>query len=380
MHAWRLLRLSDNQTILNVEAKNEKEIIKRGKRPGAVTFPRHPLKRAIVIAETIWSSNGGEPYDIIDVAKSVNMSPTSSSFITLLASSYRYGLTEGSPSTKVISLTDIGRNIVAPSYDSNVNGNIRKALLNSEVFRKVLLLFDRKPLPREDILKNTLMRPVDSGGFGIPKEDVNEFIKVFNQNIEDYDLVQSIRNARYLRLDNLAKAEIVQQETSDEQTAETSADIIHQDDEVAVKTQETLRPKVFISHSKNKKILDQIKQMLEFGEFDYEIAEEDESTSIPIPEKVFGLMRKCNCAVINVSADEQEKHDDGSYDINQNVLIEIGAAFLAYDRRVILLLDRRMQLPSNLQGLYLSYYEGDELSWHTGMKLQKALTEFRNNI
>ena len=89
-------------------------------------------------------------------------------------------------------------------------------------------------------------------------------------------------------------------------------------------------------------------------------------------------MRECNCAVINVSADEQEKREDGSYGVNQNVLIEIGAAFLQYDKKVILLVDKRVRLPSNLQGLYRSHYEGDELSWETGMKLQEALTKFRD--
>jgi len=107
------------------------------------------------------------------------------------------------------------------------------------------------------------------------------------------------------------------------------------------------------------------------------IAEERETTAIPIPEKVFGLMRGCDCAIINVSADEQEKREDGTYGINQNVLIEIGAAFLMYNKKVILLVDKRVELPSNLQGLYRCEYKGDELTFNTAMKLQKALSEFR---
>src|SRR5207245_928739 len=106
-------------------------------------------------------------------------------------------------------------------------------------------------------------------------------------------------------------------------------------------------PSLFVSHSKNKRIRDQIKEILEFGQFQYRIAVETETTAIPIPEKVFGLMRDCNCAIINVSADESEKRDDSSYGVNPNVLIEIGGAFLAYNRRVILLADRRVKLPSN---------------------------------
>src|SRR5207247_3318663 len=83
-------------------------------------------------------------------------------------------------------------------------------------------------------------------------------------------------------------------------------------------------PTVFVSHSKNKRILTQIKEILDFGQFDHRIAVETETTAIPIPDKVFGLMRECNCAIINVSADETEKGDDGAYGVNPNVLTEIG--------------------------------------------------------
>jgi predicted nucleotide-binding protein len=90
-------------------------------------------------------------------------------------------------------------------------------------------------------------------------------------------------------------------------------------------------------------------------------------------------MRECNCAIINISADEREKTDGGTYRVNQNVLIEIGAAYLAYNQKVILLTDKRVPLPSNLQGLYRLEYEGDELTWTAGLKLQKALTGFRKS-
>ena len=141
-------------------------------------------------------------------------------------------------------------------------------------------------------------------------------------------------------------------------------------------------PRVFISHSKNKKIVDQIKQMLEFGKFEYEVAEERETAAIPISEKVFGSMSRCNCAIINISADEEKRQPDSSFGLNENVLTETGAAYLHYDRRVILLVDSRLRdkLPSNIKGLYALFYEGDQLSWDMGMKLQKSLTEFRERL
>jgi predicted nucleotide-binding protein len=73
-----------------------------------------------------------------------------------------------------------------------------------------------------------------------------------------------------------------------------------------------------------------------------------------------------------VTADEQNKSGD-AYSINTNVLIEIGAAFVLYDQGVILVWDRRLKVPSNLQGLYRIEFEGNELSFATGTKLARAV-------
>ncbi|OLE90606.1 MAG: hypothetical protein AUF79_09735 [Crenarchaeota archaeon 13_1_20CM_2_51_8] len=359
---------------------------KRGRKAGAIYFPRYTLKDVLSIAEVIWTQNVGNPFDILDVAKSVGQSPTSSGFITRLAASFRYGLTEGSPTTKKITLTALGSSIAGPTADTDVNAQLRKALLFSPIFQKVYSWMDRKPIPREDVFRNTLMKPSELGGFGVPKEDVEDFVKVFMQNIADYRLADDVQNIRYLRLDKLSPPESAVGETEPrtdepfEPTLEGTQAISKVGVGQTHSTPPPVTPRVFISHSKNTKILGQLKQMLKFGGFDAEVAQERETTAIPIPEKIFNGMRKCDCAVINVSADEQEKRDGDTYGINQNVLIEIGGAFLLYDRKVILLVDKRIKLPSNLQGLSILYYDGDELSWDTGMRLQDALTGFRSKL
>jgi predicted nucleotide-binding protein len=133
--------------------------------------------------------------------------------------------------------------------------------------------------------------------------------------------------------------------------------------------------RVFISHSKNKEIVEQIKTMLNVAEVPFDIAVEHESTAIPVPEKVFSAMRNCTAAIICVTADHAPV--DSNFQLNQNVLIEIGAAFVLYDRRVILVWDKRLPVPSNLQGLYRCEFEGSELSWSRGMKLMEAVKQFK---
>ncbi len=143
--------------------------------------------------------------------------------------------------------------------------------------------------------------------------------------------------------------------------------------------EEIERLKVFISHGKNMEIVEQVKTMLELADLEYEVAVEEEATAIPVPEKVLSAMRSCSAAVICISADDQASIENGTSHINENVLIEIGAAFVLYDRRVVLLWDKRIPTPSNLQGLYRCEFEGDELSWTAGMKLMRTVAEFKKN-
>jgi hypothetical protein len=137
------------------------------------------------------------------------------------------------------------------------------------------------------------------------------------------------------------------------------------------------RLRAFISHGKNMEIVEQVQTLLELADIDSEIAEEEETTAIPVPEKVFNAMRRCQAGIIVVSVEEGRKNETGDYTLNDNVLIEIGAAFVLYDKRVVLVWDKRLPVPSNLQGLYRCEYEGDELTLGAGMKMAKAIQQFK---
>jgi hypothetical protein len=135
--------------------------------------------------------------------------------------------------------------------------------------------------------------------------------------------------------------------------------------------------RVFISHGSNDEVVEQIEVMLDVANIEAEVAEAEETTAIPVPEKVLNSMRRCTAGIIAVTVDESRKDEDGKYTLNENVLIEIGAAFVLYDQRVVLLWDKRLAVPSNVQGLYRCEFEGDELSWKAGMKLMKAIQGFK---
>ncbi len=136
---------------------------------------------------------------------------------------------------------------------------------------------------------------------------------------------------------------------------------------------------VFITHGKNETILKQVQEIVTYGKFKPVVAQEQESTAKPVPDKVLDDMRKCKAAVIHVDADRTLFDEKGEQvvQINENVLIEIGAALALYGRNfIILLVEKGIDLPSNLQGLYECRYSGDELDMQATMKLLKAFNDF----
>ena len=137
--------------------------------------------------------------------------------------------------------------------------------------------------------------------------------------------------------------------------------------------------RVFITHGKDKKILDQVKELVAFGKFEPIVAQERETAAKPVPDKVMDEMRGCQAAVIHVAVDGKLLNQEGQEvpQINGNVLIEIGAAMALYGRNFILLVEEGVQLPSNLQGLYECRYSGDGLDMQATMKLLKAFNEFK---
>jgi len=94
-------------------------------------------------------------------------------------------------------------------------------------------------------------------------------------------------------------------------------------------------------------IVEQVKDILDLYDIDFEIAVEEETAAIPVPTKIMAAMRRCQAGIVVVTADEQNKGADG-YTINMNVLIEIGAAFVPIRPR------RDPRLGSALEGSFQS--------------------------
>jgi hypothetical protein len=140
------------------------------------------------------------------------------------------------------------------------------------------------------------------------------------------------------------------------------------------------RRRVFITHGKNRDLVEPIRKLLEYGELEPVVSVERQSVSKPVPEKVMDDMRGCGAAIIHVDADRTIEDQDGKGHVllNPNVLIEIGAAMAFYGRRFILLVREGVKLPSNLQGLYEVRYEDKTLDAAATIRLLEAIKDIKN--
>lgn len=136
---------------------------------------------------------------------------------------------------------------------------------------------------------------------------------------------------------------------------------------------------VFITHSGNMEMVAQVETLLSLADLNPVVAEKEETHAIPVPQKVLNAMHKCAAGIMIVTADDTNRDQDGVYALNHNVSIEIGAAFVLYEGKIVLLWDKRVPVPSNLQGLYRCEFEGDELSLGAGMKLMQTVKSFRTS-
>ncbi len=321
-----------------------------------------------MVKPAVWNQNAGNPFDILDVAKSIGQSPTSGRFITRLASSYRYGLTEGSPSTKVITLTPLGSSIVAPTAETDVNAQLRKALLFSPIFLKVCAWMDRKPIPREDVLRNTLMKPPDLGGFGIPKEDVDEFVRVFLENIADYGLADEVQGTRYLRLDKLSPETAVT-EVQPSKTAEALEPAQQGPQIVQSKMGQMPSPppqipkQIFVAHGKNKRPLEQLERILTRFKVPYKVAQEEPNSGRPVSLKVAELMKQCTSGVFIFTGDEETADTYGEKILrpSDNVVYELGAASVLYGNKIVIFKEDEVKFASDFSDIGYISFEKDRL-------------------
>lgn len=348
-------------------------------------FPLTSLQQAQKIASAIvdnFAADGGSPPD---VALALGISPTSSAWPALTGAAIAYGLIEGGWNANTMKLTNLGKRLVAPEAEGEDLAARREAILKPKVLRDFFEKYRRAKFPNDVIASNVLK------SMSLPADRVESGLEIIKDNGRYAGIIRETPTGPFINLDSpgvpaptatpefptqstLDAIEPASQETSTSAAATPVAAPTPAPPALAAKAN-----RVFITHGKQKAIVVQIKELLTFGSFDPVVSVEREATAIPVPEKVFEDMRSCSAGVIHVGAEGKYLDKDGTEltKLNDNVLIEIGAAMALYGKKVILLVERGVTLPSNLQGLYRCEFEGDKLEYESTMKLLKTFSQFR---
>lgn len=351
--------------------------------------PRHTIHEALRVVRALADEYGKQPTRPLDVAAAMGMKPTTGWFKTVTGASVAYGFTDGGSQADEISLTGLARRVVTPTEEGDDVAAMREALMQPRIVREFLEKYDGSKLPREDIGRNVLEQ------MGVTEKATERTLNLIVKSADELGLLTEIKGDTYVNLRSAAKPTRPDADLMYDANAEDDEEPDVPEDGDAGTTAEVnrvveavmppvapipqLNRKVFISHGKNQKIVDQVKELLAFGDFEPVVSVEKETASKPVPDKVMDDMRECGAGIINVGSEKKVIDQQGEEHLilNQNVLIEIGAAMALYQGRFILLVEKGVQLPSNLQGLYQVRYAGEELGGDATIKLLKAFNDFK---
>lgn len=345
----------------------------KGTRVSQADIPNLSLEQSLRIARSIWDNFAGKGAAPHNVALALNLSPTSGGWRNLCGASMAYGLTDGGYNASSITLTELGRRVVAPTREGDDAAALQEAALRPRLPREFFTQYDRAKFPRDDIAANVLV------GYGMPKERAEDLVSLLKANGEFVGFIRETKTGLFVALDAI---ELGRKQDAAIRVSEPAEEDNLADD--AVSSQAAVAPamhassfnnRVFITHGKNTKIMEQIKKLVMLGGFEPMVSVERQTAAKPVPTKVMDDMRACGAAIIHVGSEGVLSDKDGVEhpQINPNVLIEIGAAMALYGDRFILVVETGVTLPSNLQGLYQSRYTGDSIELDSGMKILEAL-------
>jgi predicted nucleotide-binding protein len=337
--------------------------------------PAYSLVKALKIPQSIRENYGNGPAKPLEVAQALNVAPTSSNFKMLAGASIAYGLTEGGWNAGQIVLTALANKILKPKEETHPLEGKREALLKPRVIREFLIKYNDNAVPREDIALNVLE------DLGVPKDRTVEVLALIMEGAASVGFISDIKGKKYVNL---------QSTTAPEPTSDDTPDDLREDDVPANEPDIPLPPspptasdvrltRVFISHGKNRVFIDPIRELLKFGQLDAVVSTEKSTVSPPVTQKVMQDMRSCGAAIIHVDSERKlmdvETKEHAA--LNENVLIEIGAAMALYGERFILLVKDGVKLPSNLQGLFEVRYIGEKLDGNETIKLMGSINDMK---
>lgn len=303
--------------------------------------------------------------DRLLVADAIGRTPSSSEYKRLLSSSRAYGLTTGTEKADYVVPTELGLKIVKPLHPEEALQAKVQACLNVELLGRLWRQFNKSKLPDAKFLKNTLERTYDMEG-----QQAEEFAGLVVANAKFCGVLQDISGAKYIRLDEPslaaadpnARSEDTANDLEEEVAPEVAAHLTSPPSAIVVEK----RPKLFLAHGKNTKPLEDLKKILDGFGIQYVVAVDEPHAGRPISAKVAQLMSECTAGIFVFTKDElfyrKQKNDEmiETWRPSENVVYELGAAGILWERKIIILKEEGVNFPSDFSDLgYIAFANGE---------------------
>lgn len=277
-------------------------------------MPIFDLEEATRLAQALSDEFAGKSASPPDLALSLGISPTSSNWRSLTGSASAYGLTSGGWNAALITLTPLGRELVAPTTEGGSMVARREAVMRPKICSAFFSKYDRAKLPSVSIAQNVLV------GMGVARERADSAFETLVSNGRNAGILVQTPTGYLVHLD--APLPSSPKPVKDPGEAERQPP----PDPLTLTTSPASRPRVYVSTHMNPAMSQQLRDLVEYGQLDCEMAEQEGLSLL----ELIGRMRGCSASLISLATDEQGRW-------LATGLLELGAALALFPSRTLLL-------------------------------------------
>ena len=333
------------------------------------SYPVHPLRDALAVAQAIQEANSGLPFDRIVLAGELNTTPSSSSFTMRLNSSVRYGLTLGGYNDARITLTEGGRAIVAPKSEEERRLSLVECALRPQVFRDFYESLEGRRLPEQAYAKNILERD-----HNIDPDLVEECLDVIVENGKYVGLLREVGGSLWVGVKGV-RGEFSGSAVAKERSFSSDANSVDSPNGHELPTSEPAKEsavaRVFVGHFGCVELAGQVQALLsDFGIENVAIDVGRRSGTL-LSGEVSKALAKCTAAVL-VAGSLTE--DSGGLEGQAAIGFMAGAAAALFGPRLLVVVSGgRKALDLSVPSVALRPGGEGSASW--SLNLLKALNE-----
>lgn len=157
-------------------------------------FPNLSFEESMFLANAIQRHGSGQPVRRLTLFETLARSPDSGPTRKLITASSQYGLTTGSYSADVLSLTELGSTASDPAVPelSKAKARMQLAILNIPPFKSIFEKYSGGRLPQVSVMRDAALEAE------VSQEDAAECVETFLANARFAGLIRNIAGTEHL--------------------------------------------------------------------------------------------------------------------------------------------------------------------------------------